>query len=67
MSNATYTVRLSKDRKSVIIAWDDKSAEYGVKSAEYGVGSNPKAEISAWRRVINNHLRNGGTMGNYQW
>jgi len=60
MSNATYTVRLSKDRKSVIIAWDDKSAEYAV-------GSNPKAEISAWRRQINNHLRNGGTMGNYQW
>jgi hypothetical protein len=60
MSNATYTVRLSKDRKSVIIAWDDASAEYAV-------GPNPKAEISAWRWQINNHLRNGGTMGNYQW
>ena len=60
MSNATYTVRLSKDRKSVEIAWADGSAEYAV-------GSNPKAMISAWRRQINNHLRNGGTMGNYQW
>ena len=60
MSNATYTVRLSKDRKSVEITWDDGSAEYAV-------GANPKAEISAWRRQINNHLRNGGTLGNYQW
>ena len=55
-----YSVKLSKDRKSVLISWGDKSAEYAV-------GNNPKAEVSAWRRQIDNHLKSGGTLDNYQW
>jgi hypothetical protein len=57
-----YSVKLSKDRKSVLISWGEAG-----KTAEYAVGSNPKAEISAWRRQIDNHLKNGGTLDNYQW
>lgn len=55
-----YSVKLSKDRKTVVISW-------GENSAEYAVGDKPMSDVSAWRRQIDNHLEDGGTLDNYQW
>lgn len=58
----TYEITTTRD--SIVIRWTDPDGE--PRSAEYRA-DNPTREAARMRRVIERHLDNGGTMGNYQW